>query len=240
MFIYGQHAVVHYLEHQGHNALELMVLKTQAQAEAVKLARNLGISVKEATKDVLDKHSGRGNHQGVLLKIKPQALGNEKTLAAFLDPMPDNPLFLVLDSIQDPHNLGAILRSAAAFNVAAVIWAKDNQVGLTPVVRKVACGAAEVLPLFEVTNLNRALSTLKDAGVWLVATTVNEHAKPLGELDLKGPIALVMGAEGEGVRLQVEKNCDFSGYIPMPGAMESLNVSVATGVALYEAMRQRS
>jgi 23S rRNA (guanosine2251-2'-O)-methyltransferase len=151
----------------------------------------------------------------------------------------ENPLFLVLDCVQDPHNLGACLRSADGAGVAAVIIPKDKAVSLTPAVISVSCGGAENVPVIQVTNLARALHKLKDNGVWLVGTT--DHAtQSIYETDLKGGIAIVMGAEGKGMRRLTEEACDFKVFIPMAGKVDCLNVSVAAGVCMFEAVRQRS
>ena len=148
------------------------------------------------------------------------------------------PLVLVLDGVQDPHNLGACLRSADAAGVSVVIVPKDNSVGITNVVRTTACGAAETVPFVMVTNLARTLRDLKEAGIWIVGLA-GEGKQKLYEVDLKGPIAIVMGAEGKGLRRLTRETCDFVVKIPMRGTVSSLNVSVATGVALFEAVRQR-
>ena len=149
------------------------------------------------------------------------------------------PLFLVLDSVTDPHNLGACLRSADAAGVAAVIAPKDKAVGLTPVVRKVACGAAETVPFVVVTNLARTLDKMKDAGIWMIGAA-GEAEQSIYQSDFNGPMAVVMGAEGSGMRRLTRERCDFLANIPMAGVVTSLNVSVATGVFLFEALRQRS
>jgi 23S rRNA (guanosine2251-2'-O)-methyltransferase len=146
---------------------------------------------------------------------------------------------LVLDVIQDPHNFGAILRTAEAFSVDAVIITKDNSVKVTETVRKVASGAAEIIPIVEVTNLSRFLQTLKDKGVWIVGSILDINAQSLYKLDLTMPIALIVGSEGQGIKQLTVKNCDFLAYIPLSGSIESLNVSVATGILLAEVQRQR-
>ena len=149
------------------------------------------------------------------------------------------PFVLILDCIQDPHNLGAILRSADAAGVHAVVAPKDKAVGLTETVRRISVGAADHVPFAQVTNLARTMEKLKAAGLWLVGTSDHAKAKSIYELDLTGPLAIVMGAEGKGMRRLTEENCDFLASIPMAGKVECLNVSVATGVCLFEAVRQR-
>jgi len=149
------------------------------------------------------------------------------------------PFLLVLDNIQDPHNLGACLRTADAAGVQAVIAPKDRSVRMTKAVRTVACGAAENVPFVQVTNLARLLKQLKKRDVWIVGTS-DRAKKSLYELDLTGPLAIVMGSEGKGLRRLTAEKCDFLAHLPMTGSVESLNVSVATGICLYEAVRQRS
>ena len=160
-------------------------------------------------------------------------------LAELVEKAGRDALLLVLDGVTDPHNLGACLRSAEAAGVTAVIVPKDKAVGVTPTVRRASAGAADRVPLFAVTNLARTLKALKDAGVWLVGLAGEAAPQSVYAVDLKGPIAIVLGSEGEGMRRLTRERCDFLAHIPMRGEMESLNVSVATGVALFEALRQR-
>jgi 23S rRNA (guanosine2251-2'-O)-methyltransferase len=151
----------------------------------------------------------------------------------------ETPFVLILDCVQDPHNLGAILRTADAAGVHAVVAPKDKAVGVTETVRRISVGAADHVPFAQVTNLARTMDKLKAAGLWLVGTSDHAKSKSIYELDLKGPLALVMGAEEKGMRRLTEENCDFLASIPMAGKVECLNVSVATGVCLFEAVRQR-
>ncbi|MBQ3218113.1 MAG: 23S rRNA (guanosine(2251)-2'-O)-methyltransferase RlmB [Akkermansia sp.] len=163
---------------------------------------------------------------------------DEGALLDILEAQPQG-LYLVLDCVQDPHNLGAILRTADGAGVAAVITPKDKSVGITETVLRVSVGAAEKVPFVQVTNLARTMKTMKDAGIWFVGTS--DHGdRELYDMDLKGGIAIVMGAEGDGMRRLTEENCDFLIHIPMFGSVPCLNVSVATGVCLYEAVRQRN
>jgi 23S rRNA (guanosine2251-2'-O)-methyltransferase len=203
------------------------------------LAGQAGITVVDADDSQLDKLADGERHQGVIVEIAPRPDDPETQLEEALESLGDTPpLLLVLDGVTDPHNLGACLRSADAAGVAAVIVPRDRAVGLTPVVRKVAAGAAESIPLVQVVNLARTLRELKARGVWLVGTS-DDAASTLYDLDLSGPTALVLGSEGEGMRRLTREACDELVSIPMAGAVESLNVSVATGVALFEAVRQR-
>ena len=162
---------------------------------------------------------------------------DEDDLAGLLEGH-ENPLVLVLDCLQDPHNLGACLRTADAAGVTLVVMPKDKTSPITDTVRRVACGGAENVPIARVTNLARAMEKLKDLGIWFVGTA-DEAKKYLYEVDLRGPIGLVMGAEGEGMRRLTGEKCDHLVKIPMSGSVECLNVSVATGVCLFEAVRQR-
>lgn len=149
------------------------------------------------------------------------------------------PFIIILDCVQDPHNLGAILRTADAAGVHAVVAPKDKAVGITETVRRVSVGAADHVPFAQVTNLARTMEKLKEAGVWIVGTSDHAKSKSIYDLDLKGPLAIVMGAEEKGMRRLTEENCDFLASIPMAGKVECLNVSVATGVCIFEAVRQR-
>ena len=151
----------------------------------------------------------------------------------------DEALILILDQVQDPHNLGACLRTADGAGCRAVIAPKDRSAPLNETVRRIACGAAETTPYIQVTNLSRTIQLLKDEGFWLVGTSDNAN-QSLYEIDLKGKIGIVMGAEGKGLRRLTEEKCDFLAKLPMMGSVECLNVSVATGVCLYEAIRQRN
>jgi len=168
----------------------------------------------------------------------PPAVFTEDDLYIIVDNLAEPPFLLLLDGVQDPHNLGAVLRTAAAAGVQAVIAPKDRSVGITETVRRVASGGAEIVPFIPVTNLARTMRTLKEMGVWLVGTS-HEAAKSIYEINLSGPLGIVMGSEGFGQRQLTTKECDFLAKIPMPGQMDNLNVSVATGICLFEAVRQR-
>lgn len=205
-------------------------------SELVNEAKRLGVRVHARPRAMLDKVSDHARHQGVAANYEVPAAKTEHDLAALLEA--DDVLLLVLDGVTDPHNLGACLRSAAAAGASAVIVPRDRAVGITPVVRRASAGAVDRVPLIEVTNLARSLRDLKDAGVWLTGLA-GESGVSLFDVDLRGRTALVMGGEGEGMRRLTREACDHLARIPMPGGMESLNVSVATGIALFEAVRQR-
>ncbi|MGX2039948.1 23S rRNA (guanosine(2251)-2'-O)-methyltransferase RlmB [Methylocaldum sp. MU1018] len=199
---------------------------------------SLGISIQPAGRNQLDSLVETRNHQGIVIELKLPAERGEPELQDALANLSQQPFFLVLDHVQDPHNLGACLRTADAAGVQGVIITKDQSVGLTPTVAKVASGAAETVPVYRVTNLNRVLGWLKEAGLWIVGAA-GEAERSLYEIDLAIPLALVIGAEGRGLRRLTRESCDFLVKIPMFGQIESLNLSVATGVLLFEAVRQR-
>lgn len=202
-------------------------------------AREQGIPVLTEPRAALDRRSGGERHQDVVAEFVPGNVWGEAHLDRLLEAIVGEPLVLVLDGVQDPHNLGACLRSADAAGVGLVILPKDRSAGLTPVARRAAAGAAEILPIVVVTNLARVLRRLKDRGIWL-AGTAEGSVESLYEADLSGPLALVMGSEGKGIRRLTAELCDYRLRIPMRGSVESLNVSVATAVCLFEIVRQRS
>ena len=239
--IYGLHAVTALLKSEPGQVHALWVLDSRNDERVnriVSLAEQGGVAIRRLTRAELDALAGGGRHQGVMAEAESRPALDEHGLEVFLAGLREPAFLLVLDSVQDPHNLGACLRSANAAGVHAVIVPRDRASGLTPVARKAASGAAEVTPLFQVTNLARTLRMLKEQNIWLVALA-GEADQSLYELDLKGPLALVLGAEGGGLRRLTKEHCDFLARIPMAGGVASLNVSVAAGVALFEAVRQR-
>ena len=239
--VFGLHAVRTLLMQRTDRAVRLIVQKGREDArvaEVAKLARAADVPIESRDSKDLDRLAASERHQGVCLYVKPTGVLGEGALDDLLDALTTPPFLLVLDGVQDPHNLGACLRTADAAGVTAVIVPRDRAAGLSPVVRKVAAGAAETIPMFQITNLARTLKQLKDRNVWIVGTD-EEGTKTIYDLDLKGPLALVLGAEGPGLRRLTKENCDVLTRIPMHGSVESLNVSVATGVVLYEAVRQR-
>jgi 23S rRNA (guanosine2251-2'-O)-methyltransferase len=212
--------------------------KNKRLLEIESRAHGSGIEVIRTKSSELDALSGQQRHQGVIAGFRGSNVAGEGRLDAILDAIDNIPLILVLDGIQDPHNLGACLRTADAAGVDLVILCKDRSAGITPVVRRAASGAAETLAVIQATNLARVLRTLKKRGIWLAGTS-DEAKASLYETDLKSPLALVMGSEGSGIRRLTSELCDFLVHIPMSGQVESLNVSVATGVCLFEINRQR-
>ena len=237
----GLHAVQSALRYDPTRVTEVWLDRRRRDARLQKLRRHvaeLDCAVHEADARTLDDRLPEFNHQGVVLAWQGQAPRGDAELADHLDALPHAPLLLVLDQVQDPHNLGACLRTADAAGVDAVITPRDRAAGLTPVVHRVAAGAAEVVPLFQITNLARCLRNLRDRGIWLFGLA-EEGATALHAADLTGAVAVVMGAEGKGLRRLTREHCDTLVAIPMAGQVESLNVSVATGVVLFEAVRQR-
>ena len=207
-------------------------------AQLLALAREVGVEAHQADERELARLADGGRHQGVVARCRAVKLPDEDALFARLETLDEAPLLLVLDGVTDPHNLGACLRTADAAGVHAVIIPRDNAVGLTPAARKVASGAADSVLLVQVTNLSRTLEKLQRAGVWIVGTAGDAETS-LYEQDLTGPLAIVMGAEGKGLRRLTRERCDYLVSLPMRGQVESLNISVATGICLYEALRQR-
>lgn len=239
--IFGLHAVRTLLQQRPDRAALLILQKGREDArvnELVKLAEARSIKMEWRDGRELDRLAGDERHQGACLQIRSVGALGEGALDELLDSAAAPPLLLVLDGVQDPHNLGACLRTADAVGVTAVIVPKDRAAGLSATVRKVASGAAETVPLIQVTNLARTLRWLKEREVWIVGTD-DQAPHSLYASKLSGPLAIVLGAEGTGLRRLTRENCDALVSIPMRGVVESLNVSVATGVLLYEALRQR-
>lgn len=237
----GIHSVRTALKHGDGNVSEVWLERRRRDrrlAEVAELARKAGVRIRRAERDELDRAADGANHQGILAWVRIHAAREERDLEGILARAEGPPFLLVLDSVQDPHNLGACLRTADAAGVHALIAPKDNAVGLTPIACKVASGAAETVPYVQVTNLARAIDALKEQGIWLVGAA-GEADTGLFETDLTGPLALVMGSEGKGMRRLTRERCDLLVRLPMLGAIESLNVSVAAGICLYEALRQR-
>jgi 23S rRNA (guanosine2251-2'-O)-methyltransferase len=239
--VYGVHAVRALLERrpQAVRRVVLQAGRSDRRAQALaELARGHGIPLETRPAAELDALAGQGVHQGVAARVEAAAPLDEDELLVRLDAATRPPLVLVLDGVQDPHNLGACLRTADGAGADAVVVPRDRATGLTPVVRKVAAGAAETVAFAQVTNLARFLRGLKDAGLWIVGTD-GEAPMLHTAADLKGPLAVVLGAEGTGMRRLTREHCDLVVRLPMLGAVESLNVSVASGIILYEALRQR-
>lgn len=238
--LFGFHAVGVRLKIAPRSVLELHVdpvRRDPRMQHFLARAEAAGVSLVESDDQRLAKLAGSRRHQGVVARVEP--LPRSHSLDDTLDAVDGPPLVLVLDGVTDPHNLGACLRVADGAGAHAVIAPKDHAVGVNATVAKVASGAAETVPYFMVTNLARTLNELKERDIRIVGTT-EDAPRPLYGLDLSGPLALVFGAEGKGLRQLTAKTCDELVHLPMHGAVESLNVSVASGVCLYEAARQRA
>lgn len=239
---YGMHAVLALLHQQPQLIIRLLVQQDKRDKQLTALiaeAKEQRIVVEHVDKSVLEQLAQGGNHQGVLVEREHSKLYQESDLKEMVQREGDASFFLILDGIQDPHNLGACLRSADAFGVTAVIIPKDKSVGVTSTVSKVASGAAESVAIVQVTNLARAINILKEAGVWVYGAA-GEASHSLFTASLKGPIAIALGAEGTGLRRLTRDLCDGLVSIPMQGTVASLNVSVATGIFLFEVTKQRN
>ncbi|PRB84616.1 23S rRNA (guanosine(2251)-2'-O)-methyltransferase RlmB [Pseudomonas sp. MYb185] len=241
-YIYGLHAVQAMLEQSPKRVKRLIVQRGRLDARmqaVLELAAAESIDSDRVLPEELERLAGGGVHQGVVAAVTPSQLWSEEMLGHLLDRHEGVPLLLVLDGVTDPHNLGACLRSADAAGAQAVIIPRDRSASLSPTVRKVACGAAETVPLVAVTNLARTLKQLQQRGLWVVGTA-GEAQQLLYQIDLTVPTVIVMGAEGAGMRRLTREHCDFLAKLPMAGGVSSLNVSVAAGVCLFEAVRQRT
>lgn len=239
LILFGLHAVSAIIEKNPQRIKRLLISKDRKDNklnDLIKLAKSQAIPIETTSNKELDRVAKEANHQGVIAYCEPVQTYTEHDLPQLLGGA--SPLLLVIDGVQDPHNLGACLRSADAAGVNAVIAPKDKAVGVTATVSKVASGAAETVPFVQVTNLVRALEKLKELGVWIFGADGSAE-QSLYQTDLTGPSAIVLGAEGTGLRRLTREHCDMLIKIPMVGSVESLNVSVATGVILFEALRQR-
>jgi len=241
-WIYGVHPVSAAIAARPDQVLEVWVADHRRDARAADVAegaRAKGIRVQVAGREVLSRRAGSEQHQGVVARVRPLSPGDEGDLETRLAESGRRAsLILVLDGVTDPHNLGACLRTAEAAGASAVVLPRDRAAPITPVVRKVSTGAAERVPVYAVTNLARALRLMGSAGLWVYGMA-QEAERCLYELELHGPVALVLGAEGEGLRRLTREHCDGLVSLPMSGQVESLNVSVAAGICLYEIVRQR-
>lgn len=238
--VFGIHAVQALLDNDPLRFQEVFILKGRDDRRLQQLVKALeaqGIVVQVATRQWLDSKVDGAAHQGIIAHVKPGRQYQENDLPELIASL-DQPFLLILDGITDPHNLGACLRSADAAGVHAVIMPKDRSAQLNATAKKVASGAAENVPLIRVTNLARTMRMLQEAQIWIVGTA-GEADHDLYQSKMTGPMALVMGAEGEGMRRLTREHCDELISIPMSGSVSSLNVSVATGVCLFEAVRQR-
>jgi 23S rRNA (guanosine2251-2'-O)-methyltransferase len=239
--IFGIHAVQAALDYSANNIKQVWLdeqRNDKRHSALIDQFRSLGLLVEKCNRKRLDKMADGKNHQGVVAEVEMPAVHSENELKHVVTSLADIPFFLVLDQVQDPHNLGACLRTADAAGVHGIIITKDNSTGITPTVCKVACGAAELVPVYQVTNLARTLRWLKEQNIWVMGAT-EETEQSIFSADLTIPLALVMGTEGTGMRRLTQQQCDFLVKIPMIGKVESLNVSVAAGIMIYEVFKQR-
>ncbi len=240
-YVYGVHAVQAMLQRSPKRVKQLILVRGRLDSRVqalLELAESAGVGVQRVMPDELDKIA-EGVHQGVVASVTPSQMWSEEMLDNLLDKLEGPPLLLVLDGVTDPHNLGACLRSADAAGAHAVVIPRDRSASLSPTVRKVACGAAETVPLVAVTNLARTLKQLQQRGLWIVGTA-GEAEQLIYQVDFKVPSVIVMGAEGSGMRRLTREHCDYLAKLPMAGSVSSLNVSVASGICLFEAVRQRT
>jgi len=239
--LYGLHSVQAALDYSP-KSINKAWIDAQRQdkrlVQAIGALLDLGIEPEKTERKKLDKLAEGNNHQGIVIEVDMPAELSESDLKTAVQSLGETALFLVLDNVQDPHNLGACLRTADATGVHGVIITKDNATGITPTVCKVASGAAETVPVYQVTNLARTLRWLKDQGIWVFGAA-GEAEQMIYQADLTGPLALVVGAEEKGMRRLTREQCDVLVKLPMLGQVDSLNLSVATGVLLYEVVRQR-
>ena len=239
--IYGLHAVTALLQKHPERIQQLCVAQERQDKKLeniLKDAKSQRVAVRQVSRQELDQITENANHQGVAAYCESASALDESALKSLLESLNEPPFLLILDGVQDPHNLGACFRSADAAGVHAIIAPKDKSVGLTATVSKVASGAVETVPFVQVTNLARTIDMLKAAGIWIFGAA-GEAQQTLYETELSGPIAIVLGAEGAGMRRLTREHCDVLVKIPMFGSVSSLNVSVATGIFLFEAVRQR-
>jgi 23S rRNA (guanosine2251-2'-O)-methyltransferase len=240
-FLYGVNPVREALSGSGRKPLELLLVKGERSArleELIELAQKQQLKTVFRERRELDRLAGQTHHQGVLLRLEPFNYTDISELLSVWQNSGRSAFFLLLDGITDPHNFGAILRSAEVAGCHGVIVAKDRSCSVTPVVEKTAAGALSYLPLCQVTNLSRAIEELKKAGVWCYGLAGEEGAENLYASKLTGNLALVVGSEGKGLRENIRKHCDGLLAIPMQGRVNSLNASVAAAVALFEVVRQ--
>ena len=240
--IYGIHPAIEFIKVSPDRIINIWIqeeLKSESILSISNMAESIGLSIQHSKKEILDKITNKQNHQGIVLEVIQSGDINTNSLEKILEKNEkNNPIYLILDSIQDPHNLGACIRTAVASGVSAIIIPKNRAVGINETVRKVACGAVENIDIITVVNLVRAIKKIKEMGVWVIGASTDAK-QSIYDFDLKIPIAIVIGGEDKGIRTQVRKECDYVGSLPITKNIESLNLSVAAGIVLFEAVRQR-
>ena len=239
--IYGLHSVQAALDYSANKIQKVWYdgqRKDHHLKQIVDIMMGLGIQVVKSERKALERMADGKNHQGIIIEVILPRTQGEEDLKRVLKNLTEKPFFLVLDHVQDPHNLGACLRTADAAGVQGIIVTKDQAAGITPTVCKVACGAAETVPVYQVVNLARTLRWLKSQNLWIIGGA-GDAEQEIYQIDLNIPLVVVVGAEGKGMRRLTREQCDLLVKLPMQGQVESLNLSVAAGVLLYEAVRQR-
>lgn len=238
--VYGIHAVGKMLRFHGSRIKQATVSKSADSARIKNILEQLNqldIDIQYKTKEKVSEQARSQQHQGILLEVEALPVQSENDLIDLMEKSEPG-YFIALDTVEDPRNLGACIRTAESLGAQGVIIPKDKSANVTPVVRKVACGAAEILPIYQVTNLSRTLKTMQDYGYWVYGTGWSEKSECLYKTEFPAKFAIVMGSEGTGLRQLTAKTCDQLITIPMPGITESLNVSVATGIVCAEVVRQ--
>ena len=240
--IYGIHTVNEFFKTSPHRVLNISIqksIRSKLIENICETAKKHKLPIKVLKKDQLNKMVNSENHQGIVIEIKEKSRDSTNQLETILKSNMDiQPIYLILDSIQDPHNLGACIRSAVAANVSAIIIPKNRAATVNETVKKVACGAAENLTIVTVVNLVRAIKKMKEAGVWVIGAAANTE-KSIYDIDMTAAIAVIIGNEEKGIRLSIKKECDYVGSLPISDKVQSLNASVAAGIILFEAVRQR-
>ena len=241
-YIVGRNPVIEYLQHRAHDVKRILVAEGSRDSRVrhiIAKAQQAGISVKRCARRELDRIEPSVPHQGVIALVNLTRYSDLPSILAKIQNSEKKALLVMLDSVQDPRNLGAILRTADAANADAVLIPKNRAVGITPAVRKASAGASEHVPVIRVTNIAQTIDLLKKAGIWVVGSA-GDASCAYTDTDFKVPLCLVLGSEGEGIRRLVKQKCDYLVHLPMLGHLDSLNVSVAAGILLYEVLRQRS
>ena len=240
--IYGIHPVNEFFKTSPHRVLNILIqesIRSKLIENICETAKKHKLPIKVLKKGQLNKMVNSENHQGIVIEIKEKSRDSTNQLETILKSNMDiQPIYLILDSIQDPHNLGACIRSAVAANVSAIIIPKNRAATVNETVKKVACGAAENLTIVTVVNLVRAIKKMKEAGVWVIGAAANTE-KSIYDIDMTAAIAVIIGNEEKGIRLSIKKECDYVGSLPISDKVQSLNASVAAGIILFEAVRQR-
>lgn len=242
-YIVGRNPVIEHLQHEAQEIEKIWIAEGTTHSRIrriIAMAGEAGVPIKRCTRRELDRIEPALPHQGVIALVNPTRYNDLQSILAKIERSKHNALLVMLDNIQDPRNLGAILRTADAVNADAVLIPKNRAAGITPAVHKASAGASTHVPIVRVPNVAHTLDTLKNAGIWVAGAATGDASYPYTDADFRVPLCLVLGSEGKGIRRLVKQKCDYLVYLPMLGKIESLNVSVAAGVLLYEVIRQRS